>query len=410
MWLSVIATDVVRSRGSPAASAPFTFDAARADVRDLVADDAHAAAALADLDRVAAEPEEPAVLDRHVPGAPQDQRARCRPRGLHGGLGRRDGGVLEGEAFEAQALHETLLLRLALEPQQGRQHGHLDRRRLRPLAGPRRVVEPSLRAIEVPLAGSERLEDVLDPVARVGVARLVHEGHERLATGADEARGRVEAREQEPLLDPEVEDDGLDVGEVPPGLDGAGGGHEGVAPVEEGLPVVAAEGSAGHRLDPPVALLREARPRPALAVHEQRAKGAVGSHQGGNLGRPDRHAVPGLDTPAGNRDGPAQDGCLAGRGRPEDRPGVLGREDQRLGEPVPPAVEAYLDRGGKAGPPLALAERVARPLWRRKGAVRASSISNTLLRRQPYCSAICSTSSSSPAARRRRSCRGGFGR
>ena len=209
-------TAVVRRRGSPAASAPSTFTPPAPTSTISLPTTRTSRQPVADLDGVAADAGDPAVLDRDAPGAAQDDRARRRPRGLHGRLGRGHRRVLEGEPAEAQALDEAALL--AARPRgAAARAARAPRPRWSPAARPdaaRSRAGP--RAVEVPLAGRERLEDVLDEVARERVALLVDEGHQRAAVRADEPRRPGRSREGEALLDPEVQHDRLDVLEVAP--------------------------------------------------------------------------------------------------------------------------------------------------------------------------------------------------
>ena len=204
-WLSVIVTAVAAGGGRRRPRRRSPSPRPRRDPRSRC--------------RRRARPGSPRRSRRRIRRARRDGRPRSRRSGRPAGRAppawsrrpgrparKRAGSVLEREPLETQALDEALPLRLALEPQQGRQHGDLDDGRLRSLAGARGIVEPAGGAVEVPLTGRESLDDVLDLVARIRVARLVHEGHLRLSTGASEPRGRVEARERQPLLDPEVQD------------------------------------------------------------------------------------------------------------------------------------------------------------------------------------------------------------
>ena len=148
------------------------------------------------------------------------------------------------------------------------------------------------------------------------------------------------------------------------GWDRPGRGHEGVATLEERLPVIASEGRSGtDSIRQKPSFGRRGRGRRSPFTKSER-KGPWDRTIARHVGGPERHPPQAFDTPPVDRDGPAQRGRVARRRSPGDRSGVLRREDERLGEPVPPAVEAHFDRGGKGPRPAALPQEVAGTLRR----------------------------------------------
>ena len=93
-----------------------------------------------------------------------------------------------------------------------------ERRHLPAILGRERLRGPRPGRVKVPRPPVGEGLGGLNPVSREGVASLVHERHEGPGAGPDEARGGIEAGDREALLDPEVEDDRLDVSDGWPGL------------------------------------------------------------------------------------------------------------------------------------------------------------------------------------------------
>ena len=157
---------------------------------------------------------------------------------------------------------------------------------------------------------------------------------------------RVDALDRQPVVQPLRDPDDLHVPEVAPvGDDVARGVDEppGRAPEE-------VAGVAGQRFDPVLALLRQPRPRPALAVDEELPEPPAPGLHLGDVHRPGLAAVDLAPTTALEAASPAQDDLLARR-RGVDHgsvpgPGILGPELQRRVEVVRPGTQDDADGSG----------------------------------------------------------------
>ena len=235
------------------------------DIGDPVAGDLDVRAAHAHLDAVIAEVLDAPAGDYASLGVVEQQGAGH----FHPSLERRSIVVRrlpfrvgEGEAVEAEVVDrgagmpdDSNHLRQSRGDDLGRPH-------LLPRS--RQVVEDSLRAIEIPLAGRvESLDDILHPVGSGPVAG--EEGEQARAVEGDGTRLRVDALDRQPVVQPFRDPDDLHVPKVAPvGDDVARGVDEPPGRASEEV-----AGVAGQRFDSVLAFLGHPRPRPAPAVDEE---------------------------------------------------------------------------------------------------------------------------------------------